>query len=182
MVSAISTLSLRLWPKSLLEVALCVVGAIFVEDVTPGSALRDITNSTYSSKAVDSLKLPAITVSKPESRLRDRVSFQPRDITELLALPDDLLPDIESVPQALESDEFAGLPPIEDLEQVSGQCFVHDLSEEEPEDSVALDEALKRFIVDPGDFEWVFATSHPDEADLRPCYMFDDVPNRIECK
>lgn len=149
-----------------------------VENATPGSALRDITNSTTST-----IKATSVTVKRPEVRLRERMAAEPKTIEELLALPDDLLPDIASMPPPPEIDEFAGLPSIEDLQQISGQLCVDEAGEDDG--SRVLEETLRRFIVDPGDFQWSFFLADDDdilgEADPRPCYMFDDIPSQVEC-
>ncbi|PJF18239.1 hypothetical protein PSACC_01939 [Paramicrosporidium saccamoebae] len=149
--------------------------------------LRDITNSANALRANDTSEKRIGLVrsgSKPtvESKLRiaDPESVpDPQTIEELLALPDDLLPDIERVPALQERDEFEGLPLIKDIShvEVTGCSPTWDAECDEILQSAAksrkllhdhITHALRDLVIRPSDFDWAFDAMDPSR-DPSPC-------------
>lgn len=164
---------------------------------TPGKGLlRDITNSAHVKRVgehpfkepgsgapatLERIEAATTTTKTTATAPRDFVSIE-----ELLALPDDQLPDIELVsrPPAVSADQ-------EDLGKLPALPSEDDLDEAESIVLLELDDTwdaeiarvLKDIRVDPADFVWATRGTVGDEEEaaatrepLLPCCMFEDVP------
>lgn len=135
---------------------------------TPGNALRDITNST---QIVNNN-----TVSRPTAHNEKTPSIRRTfdNIEEILALPDDELPEIEYIPAE---------PLIEETLSDSLLDLAALQREAEEEQYSRLQEEINQFIWPHVSMEeeygWAFQQIEYREDELRPCFMFDDIPPAV---
>lgn len=124
------------------------------------------------------------------------MASEPTTIEELLALPDELLPEIETVPSmppALDDNE--DLPEIIDLASIK-PVGISSHHEEQVNDILSGAERSKEFLrhrlqiaieairVRPEEFEWTTLPlpqilEEQDEGSSGGCYMFNDLPDQI---
>lgn len=149
---------------------------------TPGKGLlRDITNSAHLKRLGEQLKdIPDAIIReelvpcKPTSLRKNNVT----SMEELLALPDDQLPDIEVIarPPARTLDDLEGLPAFPDIPLSSTGI----LPAEPINWNGEIARVLKDIQVDPADFEWALKEYRlNDKVKFPPCFLFDDIPPTV---
>lgn len=149
---------------------------------TPGKGLlRDITNSAHLKRVGEQFKdIPDAIITEEIGPCKP-IGLIQNDVTsmeELLALPDDQLPDMEVVakPAASAMDDLDGLPAFPDIPLESIKILPTELIDWDGE----IAKVLKSVQVNPADFEWAFKDYQvKDKVKFPPCFMFDDIPQTV---
>lgn len=194
--------------------------------IRPPSILRDITNSAnpprFHAVALDNdedVHPVKIRVSGPSPlakprdsnvtnnnseaiashESRSQLSQPPFTIEELLALPDDQLPEIEFAPPPTlnldNNNDFSDMPPIIDLEQLPyftnsikgpyqyNSIQSHTCREKLSASNDCLVEAIRQLAITPEELAWAYEPLPPllevDDEHCPPCLMFDNLPEMI---